>query len=100
LQFGATASVNAETDDPRKKVLELTAPTAPDYVFEAIGKTATTELIGPGGTTVVMGQVAEGETIRIDPYIPSEKEKVLRGSNYGLALDFPLMVELLLVVVA
>lgn len=103
LQLGATASVNTKTDDPRKKVIELTAPGAPDYVFEAIGKTPTIELAyemtGPGGTTVVVGQVSEGETIRIDPYILSEQEKVLRGSNYGsarVALDFPLMVELYL----
>jgi len=100
-QMGATATVNSGTEDPRSRVAELTEPGSPDYVFEAIGKTSTIELAyeltGAGGTAVVVGQVAEGEMIRIDPYVLSEQEKVIRGSNYGsarAAIDFPLMVDL------
>jgi S-(hydroxymethyl)glutathione dehydrogenase / alcohol dehydrogenase len=100
-KLGATATVNSSKEDPRVRVPELTAPGAPDYVFEAIGKTSTIELAyeltGVGGTTMVVGQVATGEMVQIDPYILSEQEKVLRGSNYGSArasIDFPLMVEL------
>lgn len=103
-KLGATQTINSATSDPRVAVPNLTlAEGGPEYVFEAIGKAATIELAyeltGRGGTTVVVGQVPENETITIDPYSLSEDEKVLRGSNYGSArvsIDFPLMVDLYL----
>lgn len=45
----------------------------------------------PGGTAVVVGQVASGERISIDPMRMSGRELTLTGSNYGSArpsIDF------------
>ena len=103
-RLGATDVINSSASDPRAEVSKLLgAEGGPDYVFEAIGLAATIELAyeitARGGTTVVVGQVAENETIRIDPYRLSEDEMVLRGSNYGsarISIDFPLMVDLYL----
>lgn len=100
--LGASHTVNSSSTDPGTVVARVTGSDGgPDYVFEAIGNVKTIELAyeltGRGGTTVVVGQVAEGEMIRIDPYRLSEDEKVLRGSNYGssrASIDFPLMVDL------
>ena len=101
---GATDVINSSSSDPRAEVTKLLgADGGPEFVFEAIGLAATIELAyeitARGGTTVVVGQVAENETIQIDPYRLSEDERVLRGSNYGsarISIDFPLMVDLYL----
>lgn len=100
-QVGATHTINSKTADPRVEVPRmLDAEGGAEYVFEAIGKSATIELAyeltARGGMTVVVGQVPDGEKITIDPYALSENEKNLRGSNYGSArtsIDFPLMVD-------
>lgn len=103
-RLGATDVINSSSSDPRAEVPKLLgAGGGPEFVFEAIGLAATIELAyeitARGGTTIVVGQVAENETIQIDPYRLSEDERVLRGSNYGsarISIDFPLMVDLYL----
>lgn len=100
-KLGATDTVNSARGDLLEAVRELTDGNGVDYAFEAIGLSNTIEqayeAIRPGGTAVVVGQVAEGETISIDPYVMSDREKTLTGSNYGSSrpsIDFPKLVEL------
>jgi S-(hydroxymethyl)glutathione dehydrogenase / alcohol dehydrogenase len=100
-RFGATHIIDTTDDSLAARAAELTAGRGFDYSFEAIGLPATTEeaiaAIGKGGTAVLVGQVAAGQRISIDPLTISDQEKVIRGSNYGSArpaLDFPRMLDL------
>lgn len=101
--LGATHTVNPRMQDPIEVAASLTAGRGVDYAFEAIGLAQTIEqayeAIRPGGTAVVVGQVPEGVRISIDPYVMSDREKTLKGSNYGSArptIDFPRLVHLYL----
>ena len=99
--LGATATINSRTTDLASAVAELVGPDGVDWAFEAIGLKPTIEaayqLIRPGGTAVVVGQAAEGVTVEIDPYIMSDREKRIIGSNYGSCnppVDFPRLIDL------
>lgn len=101
--LGATHVLNPRRDDIAAAVRELTGGRGGDYAFEAIGLANTIEqayaAIRPGGTAVVVGQVPEGTRISIDPYVMSDREKTLKGSNYGScrpSVDFPKLVNLYL----
>ncbi|MEU3848062.1 Zn-dependent alcohol dehydrogenase [Micrococcus terreus] len=99
--FGATHTVNSRNADLRESVNELTDGRGVDYAFEAIGLAPTIEAcyesVRRGGTAVVVGQVADGVTIQIDPFVMSDQEKKLIGSNYGstrMSIDFPKILDL------
>jgi S-(hydroxymethyl)glutathione dehydrogenase/alcohol dehydrogenase len=101
--LGATHALNPLRDDVLAAVTALSAGRGVDYAFEAIGLAPTIEqayeAIRPGGTAVVVGQVPEGVRISIDPFVMSDREKVLKGSNYGSArpsIDIPRLVDLYL----
>ncbi len=103
LALGATHTLNPSRDDVAAEIRELTNGRGVDYAFEAIGLTRTIEQayesIRPGGTAVVVGQVPEGHRISIDPFVMSDREKTLKGSNYGScrpSIDFPKFVDLYL----
>jgi S-(hydroxymethyl)glutathione dehydrogenase/alcohol dehydrogenase len=100
--LGATHTIVAdEATDVVAAVRDLTGGIGVDYAFEAIGvgpaiETAI-EATAAGGTTVVVGQVPEGVRASFDPYTLSDREKVIRGCNYGSArppVDFPRMVRM------
>lgn len=100
-RFGATHTINSKSDDLVMAVHDLTSGRGVDYAFEAIGLPFTIEACFAaarrGGTAVVVGQVADGVTISIDPFIMSDQEKRLIGSNYGSSrqsIDFPKIVDL------
>ena len=100
-QFGATHTVNSRERDLLEAVRELTGGRGVDYAFEAIGLPFTIEAcyeaIRRGGTAVVVGQVADGVKISIDPFVMSDQEKKLIGSNYGSSrqsIDFPNIIDL------
>lgn len=100
-KFGATHVVNSREADLVKSVFELTGNRGVDYAFEAIGLPHTIETcydsICRGGTAVVVGQVADDVKISIDPFVMSDQEKKLIGSNYGSSrqsIDFPKIVDL------
>ena len=100
-KFGATHTVNSRETDLLQQVNELTAGRGVDYAFEAIGLPFTIEAcytaVRRGGTAVVVGQVADGVTIEIDPFVMSDQEKRLIGSNYGSSrqsIDFPNIIDL------
>lgn len=102
-QFGATTTVDSSHTDVLALVRDLTEDYGVDYAFEAIGLPATIELcysaIARGGTTVVAGQVADDVTISVDPFVMSDQEKRLIGSNYGSnrpVIDFPKIIDLYL----
>ena len=99
--FGATHTVDSKTSDLVTSVQDLTGGRGVEYAFEAIGLAKTIELAyestARGGTTVVVGQVAEGVKISIDPFVMSDQEKRIIGSNYGScrpSIDFPKIIDL------
>jgi S-(hydroxymethyl)glutathione dehydrogenase / alcohol dehydrogenase len=100
-KFGATHTINGREHDMVDAAKELTGGRGVDYAFEAIGLARTIEqcyeAIVRGGTAVVVGQVADGVRVSIDPFVMSDQEKTLTGSNYGSArpaLDFPRILDL------
>jgi S-(hydroxymethyl)glutathione dehydrogenase/alcohol dehydrogenase len=100
-RVGATEVINASATNVADAVCEITVGAGVDYAFEAIGKPETIELaydvLAPGGTAVVVGQVPDGVTASYDPFVMSDREKTLTGSNYGSArppLDFPRIIDL------
>lgn len=100
-KFGATHTINSRSADLVSTVHELTGGRGVDYAFEAIGLPFTIEAcyeaIRRGGTAVVVGQVADGVKITIDPFVMSDQEKKLIGSNYGSSrqsIDFPKIIDL------
>ncbi|WP_291280254.1 Zn-dependent alcohol dehydrogenase [Galactobacter sp.] len=100
-KFGATDTVNSKERDLVQAVRDITGGPGVDYAFEAIGLPRTIEqayeAIRRGGTAVVVGQVADGVKISIDPFVMSDQEKKLIGSNYGSSrqvIDFPRILDL------
>jgi S-(hydroxymethyl)glutathione dehydrogenase/alcohol dehydrogenase len=66
--FGATHTVNGETDDPVARIKEITGDGV-DYAFECIGASTTVQqafqMLSPGGTAVITGTSSTG-TVEID----------------------------------
>ncbi|BCY10717.1 Zn-dependent alcohol dehydrogenase [Actinoplanes sp. L3-i22] len=99
--FGATDTIDATAGDVVEAVRELTGGEGVDLAFEASGRAAGVEQayasLAAGGTAVVVGQVATGERISIDPMAMSGRELTLTGSNYGSArpaVDFGRILDL------
>ncbi len=100
-RMGATETVNARSTDVIEAVREITGGVGADYAFEAIGLPRTIEqayeCLAPGGTAVVVGQTPENATITVDPFVMSDRERRLIGSNYGssrASIDFPRILDL------
>lgn len=104
-QLGATDVVDAsKTDDVVAALRELVANGADDagydYVFDAIGKIATTEqavaALGLGGAAVIVGLPPQGERATFEPLALAEADQRILGSNYGSAVperDIPALVD-------
>lgn len=100
-KLGATHTINVRESDMNEAVLEFTRGRGVDYAFEAIGLAKTIEAAhgctARGGTTVIVGQVADGVRISVDPFVISDQEKRIIGSNYGscrTSVDFPRIIDL------
>jgi S-(hydroxymethyl)glutathione dehydrogenase/alcohol dehydrogenase len=98
--FGATEVVNTSRDALAERIARLTDGRGVEVAIEAIGLPVTIEAayasLARGGRAVVAGQVADGQTITIDPFVMSDSELRLIGSNYGSsrpAIDFPQLVD-------
>lgn len=98
--FGANELINTLRENLTERVAQLTGGRGVEVAIEAIGLPHTIEsayeVLARGGTAVVAGQVADGVKISIDPFVMSDQELSLIGSNYGSskpAIDFPLLVE-------
>jgi S-(hydroxymethyl)glutathione dehydrogenase/alcohol dehydrogenase len=97
--LGATDVVQAAPGvDVVATVRELTAG-GPNYAFEAIGSEATVQqawqAAGPRGTVIVVGIMAKGSMLTIDPW-QFFSEKTLKGSFLGSAnirTDIPWLVD-------
>ncbi|RRQ80001.1 Zn-dependent alcohol dehydrogenase [Streptomyces griseofuscus] len=98
--FGATDLINNGRESLADRVRELTDGRGVEIAVEAIGLPRTIEaaydVLARGGTAVVAGQVADGMRISIDPFVMSDQELSLIGSNYGSSKpdsDFPLLID-------
>ncbi|MFF8475121.1 Zn-dependent alcohol dehydrogenase [Streptomyces sp. NPDC015414] len=98
--FGATDLINNGREDFTVRVRQLTDGRGVEIAIEAIGLPRTIEsayeVLARGGTAVVAGQVADGLKVSIDPFVMSDQELSLIGSNYGSskpASDFPLLID-------
>ncbi len=75
-------------------------PEGLDYVFDAIGKIATTEqaiaALGLGGSAVVVGLPPAGQLAQFDPLTLAESDQRILGCNYGSTVpqrDIPRLVD-------
>ena len=98
-QFGATDVVDASEEDAVEVVLAL-VPGGVDFAFEAIGLKVTAEqafqMLGKGGTAVVVGMIPEGQMIEINGELLMGDGKSLLGSNMGsnrFRVDIPKYVD-------
>ncbi|MYS86433.1 zinc-binding dehydrogenase [Embleya scabrispora] len=98
--LGATDTIDASAVDP-VAALRTLVPEGLDYVFDAIGKIATTEqaiaALGQGGAAVIVGLPPTGSTARFDPLALAEADQRILGSNYGSVVahrDIPILVDL------
>jgi NDMA-dependent alcohol dehydrogenase len=99
--FGATHTVNPNTDgDAPARIVELTGGGA-DYAFECIGSGAVVvqafNSIRKGGTAVVVGVAAPTDTAAISPVMLTAQEKHLCGSWFGSGVprrDYPRLLNL------
>ena len=87
-RFGATDVVNARETDPVEAIRELTGGGV-DLAFDTFGSAVTTanavNALGKGGTAVLVGLGAAGETAPIDMVDMVRNQKTLVGSYYGSA---------------
>ena len=103
LRLGATEAINSATSPDVVQALADLVPEGIDFVFDAIGKIATTELalevLGLGGAAVIVGLPPAGATARFDPLRLAEADQKILGSNYGSVVpqrDIPLLVDLVM----
>ncbi|HLY48578.1 MAG TPA: zinc-binding dehydrogenase [Solirubrobacteraceae bacterium] len=82
---GATHVIDARAGDVMAQVLSLT-PGGVHYAFEVVGAAATIrtawDVLGPGGTAMVVGVAPQGIEVSI-PAIELLSEKTLTGTYYG-----------------
>ena len=103
IELGASHGVLV-ADDPiaaMTAVTEAVGAGGPDFVFEAIGLTATIEqsiaLLPPGGTAVLVGLTPFGARASFEVFPFVDGSRRILGSNYGwavAAVDFPRYAEL------
>lgn len=99
-KLGATDAVDASATDDVVAAMREVLPDGYDYVFDAIGKIATTEqaiaALGLGGAAVIVGLPPQGERASFDPLALAEADQRILGSNYGSAVperDIPALVD-------
>jgi S-(hydroxymethyl)glutathione dehydrogenase/alcohol dehydrogenase len=98
-RFGATDTVDASSTDPVAAIMKLTEDGV-DYAFEAIGLKQTAQQciqsLTMGGTATIIGIIAGGQTVEIDP-MSLLAEKRVQGCLMGsvrIRIDAPRYIEL------
>lgn len=102
-KFGATAGINAATEDPVTKVRELTEGGA-DFAFDAIGVPKTMEQVLPavrpgagglreGGTAVLVGVPQTTATLNMRDLFSARTYKGTIGGSSRPDVDFPMYVQ-------
>jgi Zn-dependent alcohol dehydrogenase len=85
--FGATHMVDPVQEDTAAAVRSLTQGRGVDYVFVGVGQAAVIEaalgLVRRGGTVVVLGMPASGETIRVVGVDLVHDDKRILGHKIG-----------------
>lgn len=85
-QMGATATVNAQEEDPVKALKRLTGG-GPEYAFDSVGSARTIpqalNAVGPAGTATIIGLHAALEEVPIAPAQLIYQNKRLLGSFAG-----------------
>lgn len=99
-EFGATKTVLARSAEAVAEVRDFTMGGA-DFVFDCIGLPETVrdaiKMLGVGGSAVLVGLPAVGESAAFRPYSLVESEQRIVGSYYGSSrpkVDFPFLAEL------
>ena len=101
MDFGATHSVNASSDDAVDALKQLTSGRGADYVFVTVGSVAAIRqglsMLGPRGTAVVVGLPPIKDVLSLMPMEIIGSEKTLTGCFMGstnLKVDIPRLIEL------
>jgi S-(hydroxymethyl)glutathione dehydrogenase/alcohol dehydrogenase len=99
--FGATATLNAQSGDPAKAIRGLTGGLGVDYAFEVIGAPEPIKQaflsVKRGGTAVVVGVPPFGQDVSVSGAMLVLHERSLIGSLYGsgnLRRDIPGLIDL------
>jgi S-(hydroxymethyl)glutathione dehydrogenase / alcohol dehydrogenase len=99
--FGATQTIQANREEARALVRELTGGLGADYVFVAVGVGSAIEqglsLLRRGGTAVLLGMPAAGVTAEFDPAALAHDGQRILGSKLGSTqpdVDIPKLAEL------
>jgi Zn-dependent alcohol dehydrogenase len=98
--FGATHTINTNTnEDPVKKVKEITG-LGVDYSFDAVSVEKTQafafDALAPGGHAVAVGISATTVRAQYSPFMMVFSEKTVSGTFYGSVrpnVDFPILVD-------
>ena len=99
VPFGATATINSTTSDPREEVLRLTGGRGVDVAFEALGIPATwntaLDVLADGGRMVPIGLGAGRQSAQVEINRTVRRSQSILGS-YGARTrqDLPAVVDL------
>jgi S-(hydroxymethyl)glutathione dehydrogenase/alcohol dehydrogenase len=99
-RLGATHTLLATPGLDVAAALVDLVPLGLDFVYDAIGKIATTEqaiaALGLGGAAVIVGLPPTGQAASFDPLVLAEADQRILGCNYGSAVptrDIPRLVD-------
>jgi S-(hydroxymethyl)glutathione dehydrogenase/alcohol dehydrogenase len=99
-KLGATHTLLVTPGMDVASEMKAMIPEGLDYVFDAIGKIATTEqaiaALGLGGSAGVVGLPPAGQTAQFDPLTLAEADQRILGCNYGSTVaqrDIPRLVD-------
>jgi Zn-dependent alcohol dehydrogenase len=100
-QFGATHTLNAQSEENLVKALKKLTEGGADFAFECVGlgdiAAQAYSCLRKGGTAVVVGVAAPKDTTTIRTATLTFEEKTLKGSYFGSARpqqDFPRLIGL------
>ena len=100
-RFGATHTVNPKEEDAGDYIRSVTSGRGADYVFVTVGSPKAIEesfsYIRSGGTTVIVGMPAVGDTVTFDPLDFAGANQRVLGSKMGatrLRVDMPKLIDL------
>ncbi|MEJ6391798.1 Zn-dependent alcohol dehydrogenase [Gymnodinialimonas sp. 2305UL16-5] len=100
-EFGATDTLQADTEKPWKALYKMLGGHLADHVFVSVGAIPAYEtalrLLAPRGTAYAVGMPHSGEKTPYEPVIFAATGQGIRGSYFGeivLKRDIPWMVEL------
>ncbi|MBC8535147.1 alcohol dehydrogenase catalytic domain-containing protein [Clostridiales bacterium BX7] len=98
LELGATDAINADAEDPVKKIMELTDGHGADFAIEVTGKSAAVEnaihSLAVSGTCIVAGSGFEGKPVHFKPWNFVRNENVIKTIQGYNGLAYVTMLDL------